>query len=892
MADLLVNHTYNSLAQGVSEQATEARHETQVEEMENCIPHVSRGVLRRNPVNFITDIRDKDGLLLAPADYYIYSYDRGTAGEQYVLLLGHRKWYMYDTTGVLKGSYNDAVNVGTNLDYLDTNGKHPKEVFSLVTVGDHTWVSNNQITTAMSTLTDGTSENDHKKIAIHIIKSTGNVVTKTVNVTAGDTVTATPTLEGYNYKFNAYYNDDTYVTTSDTASVTSGNTYLTGSEVAARMVELLNVGHFATSTELTYSSAVYSRFKTFSAFYFASTSNAYVRLSGGKYYFYWQGNYKGVSSTGTLVVGSYTYALSGSAKAIDFQGTYYAIKRGSYKTISGDPLDSLWASEGPLIYRKDMPESSTIEYSDSFGNTASYGFKGVVPSSDKLPDTLPKAIGEVIVKVDASDDATGGEYWLKWDGEAWSETRAPGLSNILDHTTMPHEFVRAADGTFTFGFYGEFDGTIEGLVPFRANTSEWAERIKGDLDSAPEPSFIGKKISDMFLHNNRLGLLAEDSVVLSELSEYKNFFPTTVRSIPDTDPIDLIVATTDVTGLKKAVSLSGTLLLFSDKAQFSLTGGGEALTPESATISAVSSYNYSSTAPAKVLGNKVLFTTESGNGTQLFSMSTESVVGGASNVSADNASLHIPTYLPTGMNYIVTHSILGYMFMSSPLEPNTIYVLNTLDVNNQNAQSAFHKWTFAYPLLGMSVLNNDLLLMFNVGGTLTGASISLDIPTDVSAVTYSDEFADTVLTDYDSFITMSKWFIKDGNGFGNKRGRLQIRTALFSVGDFDKYKIEVFNDSLLNPAPTEELWVLSGALWDDAAYWSFNATDTSDSSVIWRDALPYFSRVYHNDKKVTIASNSETTFIRFGSSDLEPQKGFTLSTVNLEGLFRQRSQRL
>ena len=59
-ADTLVNHTYNSLAQGVSEQSTEARHETQVEQMENCLPHVSRGVLRRNPVKFTVVLRDKE----------------------------------------------------------------------------------------------------------------------------------------------------------------------------------------------------------------------------------------------------------------------------------------------------------------------------------------------------------------------------------------------------------------------------------------------------------------------------------------------------------------------------------------------------------------------------------------------------------------------------------------------------------------------------------------------------------------------------------------------------------------------------------------------------------------------------------------------------------------
>ena len=232
--DLLVNHSYNSLAQGVSEQTTEARHEAQVEELENCIPHVSRGILRRNSINFITTLKDKDGIDIIPADYYIYSYDRGTAGEQYVMLLGNRKWYIFSTAGTLVGSYNDTVNLGTNLDYLDTNGLHPTEVFSLVTVGDYTWISNNQITTAMTTETDGLSTTENSGVAVYLVKSTGNVVTAS-NPTSGEA-----TIEGYTYNVKAHYNDG-FTLVTDSASVTGSNTNLTGTEIATSIKNALNI---------------------------------------------------------------------------------------------------------------------------------------------------------------------------------------------------------------------------------------------------------------------------------------------------------------------------------------------------------------------------------------------------------------------------------------------------------------------------------------------------------------------------------------------------------------------------------------------------------------------------------------------------------------------------
>lgn len=878
-ADGLVNHTLEGLSQGVSEQTTEARRETQVEEMINCIPHISRGVLRRNPVDYINTLKDKDGVQLTTADYYMYTYDRGTANEQYLVLVGNRKWFVYNAnTGVLVGSYNDATNLGTNLDYLDTGGQHPKDTFSFVTVGDHTWLSNNTITTAMGTQDDGLEVDYHKTVGLYWIKSTGNVVTAT-NPTSGAV-----TLSGYKYDVNVDYNNNAFVHTLDSASVTGSNTYKTGDTIANRVRDLLNASHVGATTAARTEGPLYT-------FGFIGASNAVI-LSGSTYTYHWNGVQVATSTASSVVVGVYTYtavAIQTSYVGI----TYYSISRTRQAVTDDDPLNGLWTADGSMVYKRDLPIDSNINFSDSLGNTASYAFKGSVPSSDKLPDTLPQDIGDVLVKVvGTGSDESGDEYWLKWENDAWSETRGPALRNFINPTTMPHVLLRADNGEFSFGFYGEFDGTTDTGVHNKPNSSRWDERKKGDEVTAPNPGFISKKISDLFVHNNRLGVLAEDAIVLSELSEYGNFWPTTIRSIPATDPIDLIVATSDVTGLKKAVSLSGLLLLFSDDSQFALTSGTTgALTPETATISSVSSYNYSNKSPARVVGNKVYFNTESGNGTQQFGFSVSAISGGAGNITADPISLHIPTYLPQNISYLQGHSILGYLFMLSNDEPDTIYVLNTLDMGGQTAQNAYHKWTFDQAVKGISVINNSITIMFSDGANLSYASVSLDLPADHTTTDYTDDMDGLRTSSYLSRIVLSKWLIKDSKGIGTIRGRLQIRTAEFSVDREDAFKVSLVNDSLLNPAPTEEAWVMTEGVWNDNYWWSFNETNTDDSIITWKDALPFFERAYYNDSKVTVSSNAETTFIIFDSNELDPSKGFALSTVNYEGMFRQRSSR-
>ena len=97
MPSTLVNETLQGISQGVSQQFTEARRESQVEEMINCIPSISRGVLRRNPAEFIIDA-NTDSLFSTTAPF-IYSYDRGVGTEQYMIIIGEGgKWKVVNTT--------------------------------------------------------------------------------------------------------------------------------------------------------------------------------------------------------------------------------------------------------------------------------------------------------------------------------------------------------------------------------------------------------------------------------------------------------------------------------------------------------------------------------------------------------------------------------------------------------------------------------------------------------------------------------------------------------------------------------------------------------------------------------------------------------------------------
>ena len=72
------------------------------------------------------------------------------------------------------------------------------------------------------------------------------------------------------------------------------------------------------------------------------------------------------------------------------------------------------------------------------------------------------------------------------------------ILTAIEASTMPHVLKLTALNTFV----------IEEMT--------LAQRVVGDENSNPEPSFIGKQLSNLFLFKDRLGFLCEDHVIMSE----------------------------------------------------------------------------------------------------------------------------------------------------------------------------------------------------------------------------------------------------------------------------------------------------------------------------------------------------------------------------------------
>jgi len=228
-----------------------------------------------------------------------------------------------------------------------------------------------------------------------------------------------------------------------------------------------------------------------------------------------------------------------------------------------------------VIYGKptDQNANYTITTSDGSGNTAMYSIRDEIQDFSKLPFYGKTG---VIIKITGEEGDTLSDYYVKFSGKSgvWNETIAPATSVGLDNSTMPHALINNNNGTFTF------------------QELDWTDRTCGDIETNANPSFVGKKINNLTFYKNRLGILSGENLILTENASFFNYFATTSTQVLDTDPIDIAASGTQVNTLKNSVGFNESLLLFSDTAQYKLDSSGESISPTTAILNEVSSFEH------------------------------------------------------------------------------------------------------------------------------------------------------------------------------------------------------------------------------------------------------------------------------------------------------------
>ena len=399
----------------------------------------------------------------------------------------------------------------------------------------------------------------------------------------------------------------------------------------------------------------------------------------------------------------YSITIDGTTYTYNSATTDTKTIRNGVKSAIGSPSGISLANIGDSSFSI-IKSSGTLNVSasDGYGDQASQVVKDTVQNFSDLP---AQAINNMVVEVlgDASNSFDNYYVIYKTSTNAWEETVAPGIETTIDPDTMPHVLIRSADGNFRFT---QVDGSTYTISGTNYDVPSWGNRIVGDLDSSPTPSFVDTRINDIYFHRNRLGFLADENVILSRSGEIFAFFNETVTDALDTDPIDVNVSHTKVSILKHAVAFDEKLLLFSDQTQFILTGGAS-LSPGSVSVNVTTEYETLDTVSPVGSGNNVFFAFNKGQFTGVREMYVES--DGETNQGED-ITANIPKYVPSDIFKfaIASNENILVTLSSKTGQLNSLYIYQWFFANSKRLQSAWHKWTIG-DANDTTILNVDFI---------------------------------------------------------------------------------------------------------------------------------------------------------------------------------------
>ncbi len=365
------------------------------------------------------------------------------------------------------------------------------------------------------------------------------------------------------------------------------------------------------------------------------------------------------------------------------------------------------ARNGPVIHiKKNDGSNFSIDGTDSQGNTQLTVVKDSVQRFTDLPTVSPNGY---VVEIKGDEATNFDNYYVKFvtnNGGAfeegqWEETVEAGIPFKFDYATMPHVLIRQADGNFRFA---RVDGDSYTASSQTFTLPKWGERTVGDQDSAPNPSFIGATINNVFFFRNRLGFLADDNVVLSRVAEFFNFFPETVISVIDSDPIDVGASHTKVAILKHAVTMGEQLILFSDQTQFVLTSSSDTLTPKTANVVVATEFESSDSAQPVGSGSSIYYLTQKGSFAGVREYITQENVAIK---EASNITIHVPRLIPSNVFKLAVSTNEDVLVLLGTDNPNKLYINRWL--YGENFQKILNSWSTYTFNSARSIRNIDFI---------------------------------------------------------------------------------------------------------------------------------------------------------------------------------------
>ena len=697
----LVSSSIPNMINGISQQPPEIRLSSQSEKQVNGYSTIARGLEKRPG----TEHKQKITSTLVD-DTFVHTIRRDR-NEEYTMVLTRasgtdssvrtKSLTIYDQDGtsipVKSNTHADVDSASditsTNLVYLDTltNVGGVNDNIVATTVADTTFLIN-KTKTVTAAASNGVVSGEGTTGASQHISSSGS-----------SQIDGTYTDEGLIFVKAGDYSSKYVI-----KIVKGGVTYRVGLQTPSSQVGL-NQTHIGTPVIAKYLKEGQTSFSTAEGAWDDFDSTTPIEGFGG-----WRCIVDRDENGGTSGAGDYVAGLDAIA------------------TADNDFSISMDDASGSVISIK-CKATFSIEVQDSKGGAALVGIKDEVTSFSSLPGKNVPV--DYIVKVVGKAGGSQDDFFVKYEEDSegvgtWKETLGRGIDTGFDVTTMPHRLIRLYDDSGDKFFLYEPVKEVAASGTFGARFG-WSSRKAGDDTSNPFPTFVGGKINDITFHKNRFGVLSDENIIFSEAGNYYNFFPISVMTALDGNPIDISVSNNQVSILTHAAAFNQSLLLFSDFQQFSLNHEGGTFSPSTVSVDVVTQFESTSKAPPVSSGKFVYFPFERGeySGVREYFVDT----GTAESNDATDITAHVPQYIKGNITKMMVSSNDQMVAVLSDDDKKRIYVYKNYWRDQEKLQNSWSHWTFDGDILNCAFLGSTLKLLVKRDGDglyLEDINLSLD----------------------------------------------------------------------------------------------------------------------------------------------------------------------
>ena len=744
----LITSSIPNLINGISQQPPALRLASQAEEVINCMPSPVEGLKKRPPLEHVKQIFSGSAGTYRPFDHMVSRTDE----INYIVIIQDNAIKVANLDGTLA-----TVNTPDGTDYLNITGK-PSEQFRVASVADYTFIVNREKEVAMSSDLSPTTISDPTSMVFikvanydteYSVTLDGTTKTYRTPPAGGDQIKGSYSQSASSATVTVSADDHGMVTgdkfriSFDTNSGGVAGTYEVGSATtdsfnytaAVSNDGSTNSGNCTVVPQVPLSTVTIARelalqLNPINGFN-VNNDDYIIRIT------------KTDGSDYTLTskddkTGEGTKAIKGVVDDLDdlpikaYDGFIVKVQ-GSQATRYDDYYVKFTVNAN---YPPSISSSGTNTPTDIYGDgvwkeTVAPGIQYRFDEA-KMPHALIRKTDgtftfQKFTKQEVTQHTVGGSLTNVTYAQSGTTVTVTSNNHQLDNGSLllirPLTGTNPSDNTGVFPIRTVDANTFTYTAPNSQTTSgdtsygfTWSGRIAGDKTTALDPTFVGRKITNLNLFRNRLVMLSDENAILSASDDHGRFWPETVQTIIDSDPVDIACGGTSINILLSSVAFANTLLLFSRNSQFRLDAGinvGSALTPKTTTITQMTSFDMDTSVDPIAVGRNTYFPIPKGNfsGLREFFLPDSS---GSVPLSEDVTS-SIPRYIPNELCTLISAVAEDAVVMISSKSDHVkrIYLYKFFFEEDTKLQSAWSYWEVdeAKTLLGAVIKGSDLYVI-------------------------------------------------------------------------------------------------------------------------------------------------------------------------------------